>query len=112
MSSGLQIQQRTTNKYCRRRESARRLFWLFTGVVASVGGIPNLVRRSPTLVPYLLAGIPFPQHLLEQHVFTEVVPKAKVLDTALDWARKITSASPDAVWVTKEQINYARDGLG
>jgi hypothetical protein len=82
------------------------------GVVASVGGIPNLVRRSPAMGPYLLAGLPIPQRLLEQHVFTTVVQKHKVLPTALEWAARIVACSPDAVWVTKEQINLVKDGKG
>lgn len=82
------------------------------GVTASVGGIPNAMLRSPMFSPYLLSGGVIPHHLLVQHLFTEVVTPAKVLSTALNWAKKICDASPDAVWVTKEQINLWKDGLG
>lgn len=68
--------------------------------------------HSPMFTPYLLTGLPIPHHLLVQHLFTEVVPHSKVLSTALVWAKKVTEASPDAVWVTKEQINLWKDGLG
>ncbi|EGU13286.1 Enoyl-CoA hydratase/carnithine racemase [Rhodotorula toruloides ATCC 204091] len=82
------------------------------GVVAGVGGIPNAFWHSPQLVPYLLTGNPIPQHILETHVFTEVVPADQVLPTALKWAKQITEASPEAVWVTKEQINMHKTGMG
>ncbi|GJN91578.1 hypothetical protein Rhopal_004601-T1 [Rhodotorula paludigena] len=82
------------------------------GVVALVGGIPNAFLRSPALVPYLLTGNPIPSHILETHVFTEVVPQEQVLDAALKWATQIVEASPEAVWVTKEQINLTKAGSG
>jgi enoyl-CoA hydratase/carnithine racemase len=81
-------------------------------VVASVGGIPNAFYRSPTLIPYILAGLPFPQKLLEAHVLTEVVKPGLEMEAALRWADRICSASPDAVQVTKEQVNLIKDGLG
>ena len=84
----------------------------FAGVVAGVGGIPNLMGRSPTLVPYLLAGIAVPEPLLRAHVLTEVVEKKDVMASALKWAKLVTECSPDAVWVTKEQVNLHKDGLG
>ncbi|ORY80216.1 ClpP/crotonase-like domain-containing protein [Leucosporidium creatinivorum] len=62
------------------------------GVVASVGAHPT--------------------HLLAQHVFTSVVSTSQVLSTAIEWASRIVSCSPDAVWVTKEQINLWKDGKG
>lgn len=62
--------------------------------------------------PYLLTGVPIPQDLLKGHLFTDVVPGDKVLSTALEWAQKVTSAAPDAVWVTKQQINSIKDGKG
>ncbi|GAA5926301.1 hypothetical protein JCM3775_000981 [Rhodotorula graminis] len=80
------------------------------GVVAGVGGIPNAFHRSPQLVPYLLTGNPIPTNLLEHVVFTEVVPADKVQDAALRWALDIVDNSPEAVWVTKEQVNLTRDG--
>lgn len=83
-----------------------------TGVVAGVGGIPNAFWHSPQLVPYLLTGNPIPQRVLETHIFTEVVPADQVLPTALKWAKQITDASPEAVWVTKEQINMHKTGMG
>lgn len=64
------------------------------------------------MVPYLLTGEPFPPHLLAQHVFTSIVPTSQVLSTAVDWASRIVSCSPDAVWVTKDQINLWKDGNG
>ncbi|KAK4054925.1 hypothetical protein OIV83_000849 [Microbotryomycetes sp. JL201] len=76
------------------------------GVVASV------VMKCPALVPYLLTGEPFPQHLLAGSVLTDVVSADKVLPTALDWAKRIIAASPDAVQVTKNQINLFKDGNG
>ncbi|GAA5958507.1 hypothetical protein JCM3765_007901 [Sporobolomyces pararoseus] len=82
------------------------------GVVASVGGIPNAFLRSPQFTPYLLTGVPIPQELLKTHLFTEVVPADKVLPTALEWAKKVTAAAPDAVWATKEQINLTKDAKG
>lgn len=83
-----------------------------SGVVAAVGGIPNAVRRSPQLTPYLLTGEPIPHHLLAAHIFTEVVPTNEVLPAALRWAAKLVDASPEAVWATKEHINFHKDGLG
>ncbi|GAA5914236.1 hypothetical protein JCM8208_001530 [Rhodotorula glutinis] len=80
------------------------------GVVAGVGGIPNAFHRSPQLVPYLLTGNPIPTNLLEHVVFTEVVPGDKVQDAALRWALDVVENSPEAVWVTKEQVNLTRDG--
>lgn len=80
------------------------------GVVAGVGGIPNAHHISTMLRPYLLTGEPIPWRILETHVFTEVVPVDQVQDAALRWAKSITEASPEAVWVTKEQINLTRDG--
>jgi hypothetical protein len=77
-----------------------------------VGGIPNAVRRSPQLTPYLLTGEPIPHHLLAAHIFTEVVPTNEVLPAALRWAAKLVDASPEAVWATKEHINLHKDGLG
>ncbi|KAK4058011.1 hypothetical protein OIO90_000750 [Microbotryomycetes sp. JL221] len=82
------------------------------GVVASVGGIPNLVTKCPALIPYVLTGEPMPQHLLIGSVLTEVVHADKVVSTALGWASKVISCSPDAVQVTKQQINLHKDGLG
>ncbi|GAA6036628.1 hypothetical protein JCM8097_001259 [Rhodosporidiobolus ruineniae] len=82
------------------------------GVVAGVGGIPNAFMRSPLFAPYLLTGQPIPQDLLEAHLFTEVVPAEAVLPTALKWAERITKASPEAVQLTKEQINLHKAGLG
>ncbi|GAA5925551.1 hypothetical protein JCM10213_008817 [Rhodosporidiobolus nylandii] len=82
------------------------------GVVAGVGGIPNAFLRSPGFLPYLLTGTPIPQALLKTHLFTEVVPADSVLPTALEWARKITAASPEAVWATKEQVNLHKEGKG
>ncbi|BGP58010.1 hypothetical protein JCM8202_001752 [Rhodotorula sphaerocarpa] len=82
------------------------------GVVAGVGGIPNALRRSPQLGPYLLTGEPIPPHLLAAHVFTETVPTADVLPIALRWAAKLVEASPDAVWATKEHMNQHKDGMG
>lgn len=82
------------------------------GVVAGVGGIPNALRRSPQLGPYLLTGEPIPPHLLAAHVFTETVPTADVLPAALRWAAKLVEASPDAVWATKEHMNQHKDGMG
>jgi 1,4-dihydroxy-2-naphthoyl-CoA synthase len=34
------------------------------------------------------------------------------LHTALKWAKQITEASPEAVWVTKEQVNMQKTGMG
>ncbi|GAA5859749.1 hypothetical protein JCM1840_006437 [Sporobolomyces johnsonii] len=82
------------------------------GVVASVGGIPNAFLRSPMLTPYLLTGVPIPSHLLKTHIFTEVVPAEQVVQTALEWAARVVAASPDAIWVTKEQINLLKEGKG
>ncbi|GAA5838029.1 hypothetical protein JCM3766R1_004180 [Sporobolomyces carnicolor] len=82
------------------------------GVVASVGGIPNAFLRSPQFVPYLLTGTPIPHELLKTHLFTEVVPADRVVATALEWAKKVTEAAPDAVWATKEQINLTKDAKG
>ncbi|GAA6004301.1 hypothetical protein JCM10207_000658 [Rhodosporidiobolus poonsookiae] len=82
------------------------------GVVAGVGGIPNAFWRTPKLVPYLLTGEPIPPALLEAHVLTEVVPAAQVLPRALDWAKRITQASPEAVWTTKQQFNLVKSGRG
>lgn len=59
-----------------------------------MGGIPNLLFRSPQLVPYLLTGNPMPQHILEANVFTEVVPPEQVLTTALKWAAQVVECSP------------------
>lgn len=53
-----------------------------------------------------------PPHLLKQFIFTDVVPSDKVMPTALDWANKVVQCSPDAVWVSKEQINLFKDGKG
>lgn len=77
-----------------------------------MGGIPNAVRRSPQLTPYLLTGEPIPHHLLAAHIFTEVVPTNEVLPAALRWAAKLVDASPEAVWATKEHINLHKEGLG
>ncbi|KAL8283157.1 hypothetical protein RQP46_005935 [Phenoliferia psychrophenolica] len=82
------------------------------GVVASVGGIPNLMLRSPAMSPWLLAGLPIPQHLLKAHVFTEVVASAAVMPAALKWAKLLIECSPDAVQTTKGQINLFKAGKG
>ncbi|GAA5923240.1 enoyl-CoA hydratase/isomerase family protein [Sporobolomyces koalae] len=82
------------------------------GVVASVGGIPNAFLRSPMFSPYLLSGVPIPAELLKHHLFADVVPADKVLPVALEWAKKVTAAAPDAVWATKAQINSVKDGKG
>jgi hypothetical protein len=83
-----------------------------TGVVALPGGIPNSFLRSPQFVPYLLTGSFIPPDLLKTHLFTEVASADKVLEVALGWAKKVTTAAPDAVWVTKEQINLTKEGKG
>lgn len=62
--------------------------------------------------PYLLTGVPIPQELLKGHLFTEVVPADKVVSTALEWAKKVTAAAPEAVWATKQQIVSTKDGKG
>ncbi|GAA6020763.1 hypothetical protein JCM11491_003523 [Sporobolomyces phaffii] len=82
------------------------------GVVALPGGIPNSFLRSPQFVPYLLTGTPIPPDLLKTHLFAQVVPADKVVETALEWAKKITAAAPEAVMVTKEQINLTKQGRG
>ncbi|GAA5826911.1 hypothetical protein JCM11251_002156 [Rhodosporidiobolus azoricus] len=82
------------------------------GVVALPGGIVNSYLHSPAFAPYLLTGQPIPQTILETHLLTEVVPSDQVLPTALAWAKKVTDASPEAVWLTKEQINLHKAGLG
>lgn len=64
------------------------------------------------MAPWLLAGLPIPQRLLEQHLITEFVPAADVLPAALAWAARIVECSPDAVWVTKTQINMLKNGMG
>jgi 1,4-dihydroxy-2-naphthoyl-CoA synthase len=51
-----------------------------------------------------------PPHLLKQFVFSDLVPANEVMPKALEWAEKIVECSPDAVWVTKEQINLYKDG--
>jgi enoyl-CoA hydratase/carnithine racemase len=61
--------------------------------------------RSPLLVPYLLAGIPFPAHLIAAHITTEIVPSEKVMEAALKWATLISECSPEAVWVSKDQVS-------
>lgn len=63
-------------------------------------------------MPYLLTGTPIPHELLKTHLFTEVVPADRVVATALEWAKKVTEAAPDAVWATKEQINLTKDAKG
>ncbi|KAM0756444.1 ClpP/crotonase [Meredithblackwellia eburnea MCA 4105] len=82
------------------------------GLFACVGGIPNTVLRSPSMIPYLLNGTPIPQTLLEQHIFTEVVEAEQVMPTALKWARSFIECSPDAVQATKQQIISFKNGLG
>ncbi|KAK4699190.1 hypothetical protein P7C70_g7072, partial [Phenoliferia sp. Uapishka_3] len=82
------------------------------GLVASVGGIPNLMNRSPVMAAYLLAGLPIPQHFLEAHVLTEVCESSQVMPTALKWAKALVECSPDAVRITKAQINKWRGGKG
>ncbi|KDE05425.1 hypothetical protein MVLG_04220 [Microbotryum lychnidis-dioicae p1A1 Lamole] len=83
------------------------------GVMASVGGIPNTYQRSPQLAPYLLTGLNIPPHLCEQHIFTQTVASAdQVIPAALEWASKVVECSPDAVQVTKEQINLTKNGVG
>lgn len=71
---------------------------------------PIAVVRAPQLAPYLLTGTVMPAHLLKQHLFTDCVPAADVMPKALEWASKVVECSPDAVWVTKEQINLYKDG--
>lgn len=86
---------------------------VLVGVCAGVGGIPNSFARSPQLAPYLFTGAPIPTHILETHVLTEVVDKPEdVLMAALKWAKQITLASPESVWLTKEQINLHKAGRG
>lgn len=46
------------------------------------------------MVPYLLTGEPFPQHILEANVFTEVVPADQVVPKALEWANRVIECSP------------------
>ncbi|KAI5475871.1 enoyl-CoA hydratase [Pseudohyphozyma bogoriensis] len=83
------------------------------GVTARLGGISALYRASPTLVPYLLSGITIPQPLLSTHIFSSTVPTAAdVFPEALKWAHALLQASPDAVMVTKEQLQLAKSGLG
>lgn len=76
------------------------------GVVAGVGGIPNAYLRSPMLMPYIYAGLPIPEHLLKAHIYTETVKTPdEVLPAALAWAASIVECSPEAVWVSKHQVN-------
>lgn len=83
------------------------------GVTAGVGGIPNAVLRSPQFIPYLLTGLPIPLPLLRTHLFTQVLSHpSQVLPAALKWANFICTASPDAVQVTKSQINLLKEGKG
>lgn len=75
-------------------------------------GIPNLMLRSPNMAPWVLAGLPIPQHLLEAHVLTEVGERDEVLPRALKWAAELIECSPRAVQVTKQQINLFKEGKG
>lgn len=34
------------------------------------------------------------------------------MSKAIEWASRVVDCSPDAVWVTKEQINLFKDGKG
>ncbi|KAI5479972.1 enoyl-CoA hydratase [Pseudohyphozyma bogoriensis] len=87
--------------------------WFEDEVTARLGGIPALYRSSPTLIPYLLAGLPIPQPLLSTHIFSSTVPTAAdVLPEALKWAHALLQVSPDAVQVTKEQLQLSKAGLG
>lgn len=72
--------------------------------------VRHVVIRAPQLAPYLLSGTVMPPHLLKQFVFTDLVPAHEVMPKALEWASKIVECSPDAVWVTKEQINLFKGG--
>lgn len=83
------------------------------GVVASQGGIPHALHRSPQFAPYLLTGIPIPAALAKTHLFTETVPtREETLPAALRWAKLVTECSPDAVMNTKDQINDWQEGAG
>lgn len=83
------------------------------GVVASQGGIPHALHRSPQFVPYLLTGTPIPASVLKAHLFTETVPAREgTLAAALKWAKLVTECSPDAVMCTKDQVNDWREGHG
>lgn len=83
------------------------------GVVAAVGGIPNAIARSPVMAAYLLSGEPVRDEHLVSHIYAELVGTAdEAVERALEWARRITSSAPDAVWATKEQIVFAKEGAG
>lgn len=64
------------------------------------------------MAPWILAGLPIPQHLLEAHVYTEVVEPSQVMPAALRWAKSLIECSPDAVQITKGQISLWREGKG
>jgi len=85
----------------------------FAGVVASQGGIPHALHRSPQLAPYLLTGTAIPAAVLKAHLFTETVAsREQTLPAALKWAKLVTECSPDAVMCTKDQINDWQEGFG
>ncbi len=82
-------------------------------MVASQGGIPHALHRSPQFAPYLLTGTPIPQSVLQAHLFTETVAsRDKTLPAALKWAKLVTECSPEAVMCTNDQIHDWQEGMG
>jgi crotonobetainyl-CoA hydratase len=77
------------------------------GLVAEGGGAIRAPRRLPPMLAMelLLTGRPATAEELHHHGFVNrVVPRAAVLDAALDLARTICAAAPTAVAATKEVV--------
>ncbi|KAI9445378.1 enoyl-CoA hydratase/carnithine racemase [Lactarius indigo] len=73
------------------------------GVVAAQGGIPRIKALASEML--LLGRTVSAKEAYERFGFVNtVVPKAQLLQTAIEWARVITQNSPDAVQCTKRGL--------
>jgi len=87
------------------------------GVIAAAGGIPRLLRVSgyQLAAEMLLLGrnVTAVEARDRFRFVNEVVPRGKVVETAISWALKICENSPDAVQATKHGLilGLLREGV-
>jgi enoyl-CoA hydratase/carnithine racemase len=86
------------------------------GVVALAGALPRLARsvgRQRAAEMALGGGRYDARTMKEWGLVNEVVgEKGKVVERAVEWARKLAGNSPDAVVVSREGLKLAAEGLG
>jgi enoyl-CoA hydratase len=87
------------------------------GIFASGGTTARLPRQIPwaAAMEFLLTAEPVPAtRALEMGLLNEIVPRARLLDRAREWALRITENAPLAVAATKESAlrGLAAESLG